>query len=158
MMTAFRHILVATDFGEPAGQALELAIDIASKLESKITLIHVYAIPVVDYAHGFYWPVDDLERASRKMLDEKVEAAKQRYPRIEGLLAFGEAWSHVLEAAKTRKVDAIFVGTHGRRWLSKMFLGSVADKLVRLSPIPVVVVPSNRSGAGDADRVGTDTE
>ena len=140
-MIPFKHILVATDFGAASRAALELAISIASRYESKVTLLHVYSVPAVDFAEGFYWPVDELERVSRRMLDATVAEVSGRCPRLEAKLAFGDPAQHILESAAQHEADAIIVGTHGRRGIARALLGSVADKIVRLSPIPVLVVP-----------------
>jgi nucleotide-binding universal stress UspA family protein len=73
------------------------------------------------------------------------------------VLAHGEPWKQILEIAKERMADIIVMGTHGRRGLSRVFLGSVAEKVVRLSPVPVMTVPgktdrrAREAGAARAD-------
>ena len=143
-MTAFKSILVPTDFGEAANQAIDVAMILATKFESKLTLLHAYTIPYPSYGYGdgLLWPVDDLSRAAKKELDDTLRKTKERCPKIEGVLVCGEPWDQILETAKSCGADLIVMGTHGRRGFSRVFLGSVAEKVVRLSPIPVLTVSS----------------
>jgi nucleotide-binding universal stress UspA family protein len=145
-MTMFKHLLVPTDFGEAAGRALELAMALASPAEAKITLLHSCWIPAMAYAGldagGLYWPTDEIAKAAKMELDAAITLAKtkQGNPRIEPLIASGNPWEQILIAAKIRGVDLIVMGTHGRKGIAHTFLGSVAEKVVRLSPVPVLTV------------------
>ena len=117
-MNPFQHLLIATDFGAESRAALELAISII-----------------------FYWPVEELERVSRRMLDATFADAAGRCPRLDAKLAFGDPAQHILGSANEQKAAAIIVGTHGRRGIPRALLGNVAAEIVRLSPLPVFVVP-----------------
>jgi nucleotide-binding universal stress UspA family protein len=141
-MTKLEHILVATDFSEPADRALDLAIALATKLESKLTLMHAYSIPAsgYGYAQGLLWPIDDLSRAARAALDEVLRKARDRYPKTDAVLACGEPSRQIVDAAVACGAELIVMGTHGRRGFSRVFLGSVAEKVVRLSPLPVLTL------------------
>ena len=142
-MTPFKHIVVPTDFSEPAERALDVAIGLASKFESKVTLLHASWLPpsaYAAYAEGLYWPTDEMAKGAKKELDAALSKAKKRYPKTDGSIVTGEPWQTILEFAKERGADLIVMGTHGRRGLSRVFLGSLAEKIVRLSPIPVLTV------------------
>ncbi len=142
-MTPFNHILVPVDFSEPAQRALDLALTLASKFESKVTLLHASWTPpsaYMAYGEGIYWPTAEMEQAAQRELDALASRAKAQHPRTESALIAGEPWQMILEAAKARGCDLIVMGTHGRRGLSRVFLGSVAEKVVRLSPVPVMTV------------------
>lgn len=142
-MTPFKHILVPTDFGDASQRALELALDLARSFESKVTLLHATALPPYyysAYAEGLAWPTDELEGKAKEALDAAVTKARERHALIEGAMVAGEPWKRILEASKERGADLIVMGTHGRRGLSHVFLGSVAEKVVRLSFIPVMTV------------------
>jgi len=147
-VTNLKHILVATDFNEPADRALDLAIALATRLESKLTVMHAYSIPAsgYPYAKGLLWPVDDLSRAARTALDGVLRKAREGYPKAEAVLACGEPSRQIVDAAAACGAELIVMGTHGRRGLSHVFLGSVAEKVVRLSPIPVLTVSGERTG------------
>ena len=149
-MIAFKHILVPTDFGEPAVRALDFAISLASKFESKVILLHVSWIPAsvyAAYAEGLTWPTNEMEAGAKRELDAALSKAKEHYPKIEGVMIMGEPWRTILEVAKERGADLIVMGTHGRRGLSRVFLGSVTEKVVRLSPVPVLTI----SGKADQE-------
>jgi nucleotide-binding universal stress UspA family protein len=142
-MTTFTHILVPTDFGEPADRALDFAITIAAKFDAKLTMFHASGVPPYAYsayAEGLYWPTNEMTKEDKRWLDALVEKAKERYARIEGVVEAGNPWLAILEMAKAQHADLIVMGTHGRRGLSRVFLGSVAEKVVRLSPVPVLTI------------------
>lgn len=136
-MTPHR-ILVLTDFEEPSKNALDFALSLAEKLEARITIMHVCAIPDSAYGNAFFWPVEDLTREAKTRLAKIAASAKDRYPRIDTLLSSGDPRKEALAAAP--QFDLVVMGTHGRRGLSRALLGSVAEALVRTSPIPVVTV------------------
>lgn len=139
----FKHILVPTDFGEPAQHALELAITLAQKFDCDLTLLHAVwiAMPVYPVATGVAFPTQQWSDAGRQTLETAVEQLKKRHPRSEGVLTSSDPAEAIVETAKKRGADLIVMGTHGRHGLSRIFLGSVAEKTVRMSPIPVLTVP-----------------
>lgn len=148
-MTAFKHILVPTDFGETSARAVDVAVTLARKFDAELTLYHASWLPPASYsayAEGLYWPTDEMAREAKKELDKTVEQVKSLYPKTVAIMGQGEPWQAVLTIAKDRGVDLIVMGTHGRRGLSRVFLGSVAERVVRLSPIPVLTV----SGSDEA--------
>jgi len=141
-MSPFKHVLVPVDFSDPTDPAIDLALSIARPGEAQVTLLHALDItPFVSVA-PFMPPLDlepllaSLEKEMRKVC-EKVKA---RYGRVEGVVVRGNVYSSILDAAKTRGCDLIVIGTHGRRGVAHALLGSVAERVVRLSPIPVLTV------------------
>jgi nucleotide-binding universal stress UspA family protein len=145
-MHSINHILVPTDFSELAAGALDMAIELAEKYGAKLTLFHSSWLPPAAYdvygAHGegIEWRADDIARAARSTLADALASAKLRYPSTESAVAFGEPFQRILESVKELDIDLIVMGTHGRRGLSHVLLGSVAEKVVRLSPVPVLTV------------------
>lgn len=145
-MQTFKSILVPTDFSEPAEQATEMAISLALEFDSKLTLLHVHSTPTYyGYGEGLSWPFEDLAREAKKALDGALGKLKERYPRAESILGSGSPSEQILSLGKDRGVDLIVMGTHGRRGLKHVLLGSVAEKIVRRSPVPVLTV-GPRSG------------
>ncbi len=142
-MTAFKHLLVPTDFGDASERALDVAIEIATKFDATITLLHATWLPPYyysAYAEGLAWPTDELEGAAGRELAAAVSRARARYPKVAGKLVPGEPWERILEAAQEDEADLIVMGTHGRRGVARAVLGSVAEKTVRMSPIPVLTI------------------
>jgi nucleotide-binding universal stress UspA family protein len=140
---SFERILVATDFSDSSQQALELALRIAEKFGSELTLVHSWEAPNYSYAAGLYLPVDvvaPIERAALARLEEAATQLRLRFPAAKSLLRAGVPWEEVLGAATQIKADLIVMGTHGRRGLERALLGSVAEKIVRMARVPVLTV------------------
>jgi nucleotide-binding universal stress UspA family protein len=139
-MLSFQHIVVGTDFGEPAQHALELAIDVAAEFDATLTLVHVYAVPPMPYGSVFALVIDELAATARKSLDEELAKVQMRYPKCTAVLLGGSPAHQLISAAKDTHADLVVVGTHGRRGVPRALIGSVAEKVVRLCPCPVLSV------------------
>ena len=139
----FKHIVVATDFGECSERALDLALEIASKFDSQLTLVHSWEAPAYSYGAGLYVTVDmvtPIEQAAVAELDRATAELKLRMPNAKSMIRSGPAWEEVLAAATLVHADLIVLGTHGRRGLNRALLGSVAEKVVRMATVPVLAV------------------
>ncbi|MBS2018864.1 MAG: universal stress protein [Deltaproteobacteria bacterium] len=136
----FRHILVPTDFGDASARARDIALELARRFDARVTLLHVWTVPNAAYAEGLSWPTEDLEAAAQRALDAELATAAKIRPGTQAKLRVGLAWERILESAKEIGADLIVMGTHGRRGISRLVIGSVAEKLVRLSPVPVLTV------------------
>ncbi|CAN5922246.1 hypothetical protein BH11MYX4_BH11MYX4_13950 [soil metagenome] len=139
-MIAFKHILVPTDFSDASERALSAAIELAVAFKSNLTLLHVWNVPVMGYAEGLTWPIDEMKAAAKTSLTELRERVAKRVPGTDAFLERGLEWERILDFVKTKDVDLVVMGTHGRRGLPRLLLGSVAEKVVRLSPVPVMTV------------------
>jgi nucleotide-binding universal stress UspA family protein len=142
-MPTFRRILVATDFSEASGAALRLAADLARESGGDLTVQHTCEVPLYAYSEMAMAPVDLLEpviAVARQKLDDEVAALRGRCPGVRGILKVGVPWEEVLAAAAEVAADLVVVGTHGRRGVTHALLGSVAEKVVRLSTVPVLTV------------------
>jgi nucleotide-binding universal stress UspA family protein len=142
-MTRFRQILIPVDFEKPSQEALEVAIDFTLAFDAKLTLIHAWEVPSAAYAAMTVVPADlwtAIEQAATEQLKSTLEYVRKRLPRAEAILAKGPPAHEILAATDRTKADLIVMGTHGRRGLSHVLLGSVAEKIVRLSPVPVLTI------------------
>ena len=141
-MTRFRHILVPVDFEASSKRALEVGTDLALKFDAKLTLFHAWDTPAYAYVN-FYVPGDVwslLEEAAKKQLCETLVEVRKRVPHADSVLVYGPAGFEILKAIEREGVDLVVIGTHGRQGLSRFFLGSVAEKVVRGSSVPVLTV------------------
>ena len=140
-MTPFKHILVPTDFQASSAHALELAISLASALDAELTLLHVWEVPTSMYS-GLVLNtiplIESIERAAAEHLDEALRNLRRSVPRAKSTLHMGAPWREIIDAAAAKNADLIVMGTHGRQGLSHAVLGSVAEKVVRHSTIPVL--------------------
>jgi nucleotide-binding universal stress UspA family protein len=142
-MISFKNILVAIDFGESSEEALEVAIGLAKQYRSALTLIHTWEVPSYAYGAMEFSAMDMLtpvQEAAREQLDALLTEVRKDVPETKAVLARGVAWQEILAAIERGKPDLVVMGTHGRRGLRHAVLGSVAERIVRLSPAPVLTV------------------
>jgi nucleotide-binding universal stress UspA family protein len=136
------HILVATDFGEPAEHALEYALMLAKAVGAKVTVFHAFYVPPITSGTALYvpMPIADWFRDAEKTLNAVVERARKQWKAVEALIVDGEPRTAIVAAIDAQKADLLIIGTHGRRGLARVFLGSVAERLVRTASVPVLTV------------------
>jgi nucleotide-binding universal stress UspA family protein len=140
-MTQKPILLVPTDFSETSQSALDLAKELAAALGAEIVLLHVFEPPIVypeispAFVDSFY---RELVPAGKRQLAEL--AARSGVTRT--LVREGRAGQEIVEAAKAVFPKLIVLGTHGRRAIQRLLLGSVAEYVVRHAGAPVVTVRS----------------
>jgi nucleotide-binding universal stress UspA family protein len=138
-----RHILVPHDFSETAEHALAFALDLARKLDASIILTHVYELPTYGFPNGPAMTAEmaaHIERAARTALEGVASRVQSRAVNVGAVLRQGAPWSEIVALAKEARIDLIVMGTHGRRGFARVLLGSVAEKVVRMAPCPVLTV------------------
>jgi nucleotide-binding universal stress UspA family protein len=149
-MSAYRRILVAVDGSNAANRGLREAVRLAKEEGAQLFLIHV-----VDEYHAFAGldggaPVDIVpmlrEGGKKILLKAAAEAAKQGVKPKAALRETigGPAADAIVREAKKQRADLVVLGTHGRRGLRRLVLGSDAEQVVRTSPVPVLLVRSPR--------------
>jgi nucleotide-binding universal stress UspA family protein len=138
-----QRILVPYDFGEPAEAALAYALALVEKLGARVTLLHVYEVPTYGYAEMMAVAVEFAAEIQRRAVESLEKIARQaRRPSVEldTKVERGHAWMTIVDAAEQLPADLIVMGTHGRKGMPRLFLGSVAEKVVRSGPCPVLTV------------------
>ncbi len=156
-MIAFKNILVPVDFGEPSRRALEVAISLAKQNGAALTVLHVFDVPP-SYASMDLSPVDLLTpmwSAAQAELDATLAKVKDSLPQATHCLTRGTPWREILATIERTHPDLVVVGTHGRTGLERVLLGSVAERIVRLSPVPVLTVPPARGGGASVEAGGS---
>jgi nucleotide-binding universal stress UspA family protein len=149
MTTQFRHVLVPLDMGDGTLKVLDAAIDVAKHFGAALTLVHAYEIPAYVYGGVTYTPTDlfgPIADAARVHLDEALKRAKQSLPAATAVLRRGPAAGEILSVIDEVRPDLVVMGTHGRKGMSHLLLGSVAEKVVRLSPVPVLTFREREKG------------
>ena len=139
----FKHLLVPTDFGESSERAVALAVDLATKYGAALTLLHTCEIPVTPYAGAYGAAMDFLtpvRAAAQTRLDQALAELRTRFPKADGVLCVGSPWQEIEQRIAATHADLVVMGTHGRRGVNRMLLGSVAEKIVRTSTVPVLTV------------------
>jgi nucleotide-binding universal stress UspA family protein len=146
-MKMFQRILVATDFSPASTPALEQSVKMAKRDGALLLIAHAYQEPgLVELSHapaGFY---EEWDRKLREGVERKlrplVEYARKEGVEARALLLTGFADEAIFEAAKQEGADLIVMGTHGRRGAARLFLGSVASRVISTAPCPVMTVRS----------------
>lgn len=144
-MKPFQKILVATDFSPHSALALQLAADLSRRYDASVTLVHVYEPVVYAVPEGYQLftepQLEELFVALQKQLAEQKQAALAAGAlRVETQLSKGFAASEICALAEQGRFDLIVLGTHGRKGLSHVVLGSVAERVLRTAPCPVLTV------------------
>jgi nucleotide-binding universal stress UspA family protein len=153
------QILVATDFSRSAWIALEDAAAIAKAYGAALDVLHVWELPSFpmpgEMAAGVSLSntvIDAVSRQADSLMEQLLRDARATGIEIRKSEVFaGQPYRAIVEVAKLRDYDLIVVGTHGRKRLARVFLGSVAERIVRHAPCPVLVARPKLDPSGFAD-------
>jgi len=144
MIRLFWKVLCPIDFSEHSLAALDVALKMVQQNDAALCLLNVAPIPAG--AAGFQpVPMDPYPYVEKDRREQLEKLARERIPatvRYKTVVISGDPAERVLETARGLDADLIVMGTHGRRGLSHLFLGSVAERVVRESPIPVLTARS----------------
>ncbi len=149
-MSAHRRLLVPIDFSPGARSAMALATTLARPFEASIELLHVWTPPPLFGEPLLVWTaadappisLEDLARqqAGTQMKELADELRRGGVREVHTTVAVGDAAHAICEHAGSGHHDLIVMGTHGRSGLAHVLLGSIAEKVVRHAPCPVVTV------------------
>lgn len=159
-MRPLARMLVPTDFSSPSDLALEYAADMASRYGASIHLLHVMEDPALTAAYPDVYfvefpalrqeMIEDAERRLAESLTQRVPANVKTTTHV----VTGRPARVIAQEATDRGIDLIVMGTHGRGGLAHLMLGSVAERVLRMAPCPVLTV---RDTARVADLLAVDT-
>jgi nucleotide-binding universal stress UspA family protein len=140
-----RHILAPTDFSEYANRAVAAAIELAQAFGGKLTILHVVEPPsylVDSHASSHHGPL--LLKAMEEQAGQELARLLTQLPaaqvEITRRVMVGVPYQQILACASAEPVDLIVIATHGRTGLRHLVLGSVAERVVRLAPCPVLTI------------------
>jgi len=148
----FKKILVPIDGSEISTYALQQAIKLVKDQHAKLKIIHIVDEQLV-FSGEFYVDYSNLENILRKsgleILNNMAMIAKEEnvgaeVKLIELHLLEGRIEEKIMHEAGEWQADLIVIGTHGRRGVNRLMLGSVAENVVRISPIPVLLIPGTK--------------
>lgn len=150
-MVAIKNILVPTDFSASANAALAYAKDLADKFDAHVHLLHVVPVP------NFYSAGIELSTAPLKEVMLEAQAAARETLSLRGQeidlpenrltvhSTIGLPVSEIFRFIEDHAIDLVVMGTHGRGMVEHLLLGSVAERVVRRSPVPVLTVHGPRA-------------
>ena len=145
-MSRIRRILHATDFSSASRAAFARAVEMAKTNRAELLLVHVMSPIVMPVGEGYisadvYNTLEASTRAaSLQQLKTLLARARKAGARARTLLLDGIAHERIVRAARTNRADVIVIGTHGRTGLAKLFLGSVAGRVLAIAHCPVLTV------------------
>ena len=145
-MIEVKTILHPTDFSEPSKHALQYALSLAEEFKATLCVLHV----IEDVAGAMYFDLlqapplaqlmADIEKQAQSALDDLVPRETRARIQTECLIRKGVPFLEIIRCAGEIKADMIVCGTHGRTGLKHALFGSVAEKVVRKAPCPVLSV------------------
>ena len=143
----FTRILVPTDFSEPSEAALDYARALAGKFGASLHVLHVFDAPFAAGAvspEGFIAESPEVHARlfedAKNRLQRRVTATDRHRYGAKTEIVTGSSPESIVNYAKERGMDLIVMGTHGRSGLAQLLIGSVAEKVVRTAPCPVMTV------------------
>jgi universal stress protein A len=151
---SIKRILVATDFGPDAEAALNYALDLAKAVKASVDVLHVVETPLAAgmWASEIYTAEIaglqiNLERDAAEHLRRTIADFAEPSVILTGEVRTGRAANTIHEYAVERGIDLIVIGTHGRTGVARLMMGSVAERVTRTAPCPVMVVRPRRLDA-----------
>jgi nucleotide-binding universal stress UspA family protein len=145
-MIKISNVLVATDFGPASASALTYGREFARTFGARLHVVHVLENPMM-YAGPDAVGIDfagmqaNLEAAAQRMFDNLVTAEdREQLKAVTAIRTGGTPAFEIVAYAKLTGIDIIIMGTHGRGLISHVLMGSVAEKVVRIAPCPVLTV------------------
>ncbi len=151
-MFEIRSILAPTDFSDHAQVAVRYACGLATKLEAALHLVHVIpdvVVPVgpdpslITAVPPEYYT--ETEARSREALTRILDPEQDRPETVRDEVRWGDAVDGIVSYATDHDIDLIVISTHGRTGLSHVLLGSVAERIVREAPCPVLTIRENQA-------------
>jgi nucleotide-binding universal stress UspA family protein len=144
----FRRLLVPVDFSESSARALDQAVEVAAQSGGSLVIVHVVA---ADYG----WlgigrdELRDLDRSLQRQAADRLRGFADEHVGHNVVadleVRIGRPAEEIVAAATESKCDAIVLSTHGVTGLDRYFIGSVADRVARVAPLPVFLIPPERA-------------
>jgi nucleotide-binding universal stress UspA family protein len=151
-------VLIALDYDPTAQKVAETGFSMAKTMNAEVTLLHIISEPIY-YSSTDYSPImgfngyfemgpeqlnssDKLKKASEFFLDKSKQHLGDKT--IKTLVKEGDFAENILKTAKDIHADIIVMGSHGRKWLENIILGSVTENVLRHTKIPLFVVPTKK--------------
>ena len=144
-MIQLKRILHPTDFSENSQEATRYACGLVEKFYSELHLLHVLELhpssaPVFGGGLALRPPVQESKQAAEKHLSQVVDQEWQEGKLVVRATAEGRPFVEIIRYAREHDIDLIVMGTHGRSGLAHALMGSVAERVVRKAPCPVLTV------------------
>lgn len=148
-------IIVPVDYSDHSETVVRYALDLASRLSAEVTVVHVWETQPKVPPHVKVTTPDGRSATIAELIQEEAEAAMQQF--LKGLsvpggaslphrILSGAAADAIVKEAEQGGFDLIILGTLGRTGLGRLMIGSVAERVLRTSPVPVLAIPLHKKG------------
>jgi nucleotide-binding universal stress UspA family protein len=138
LMIALKRILVPVDFSETSAAALRYGVELARGFKARLHLLHVPEHPTeAEYPIGLF---ETMQSAAHGRLRHLLSDADANELHPQCSMRMGTPPEEIVDYAQEHDIDLIVMGTHGRTGLARVILGSVAERVVRTAPCPVLTV------------------
>ena len=144
-MIEFKKILYPLDLSDSSAKIVPYVQSVANRFESKIHLF--FAARVFDYFTSIYVPHPSINQFEKEIIDgaekrlyEFVDEHFSEFPDTRTAVVAGDAAEKIIEYIGDQQIDLVIMGTHGRKGMDKIIFGSVAERVLKTSPVPVMVV------------------
>ncbi len=146
----YRKILIPTDGSKTSEKAVGHALNIAENFDSEVHILYVIDLKAMDLAlgteqverikQGRFSEMPDIKRRVKEATGRIAERAKERGLDAVEKIEVDTPYRKIVEYSKENDIDLIVMGSHGRSGFRRMILGSVSERVLRLSEIPVLIV------------------
>jgi nucleotide-binding universal stress UspA family protein len=154
-----KKVLIALDYDPTAQKVAEVGFSLAKTMKAEVTLLHVIADPVY-YSLTTYLPImgfsgnpgtvpiqfaniDGIKKTIQQFLDQAKHHLGDKT--LQPLINEGDYAEAILKTAKDMQVEVIVMGSHSRRWLEEILMGSVTEKVLKQTSTPLFIVPTRKS-------------
>lgn len=148
-MARFQKILCPVDFFKTSNRAFEYALKLATHYGADLHLLHAVSA-IIPAAYGAPISAEDLtadlEKESKRQLAGLKARATKAGVTVTTEVAIGDIDVQILRVIKKRKSDLVVMGSHGRRGFERFMIGSTTERMIRLSPVPILIVGLTRGG------------
>ena len=145
-MVEIKRILFPIDFTENSSKILPYVLSVSEKYDGMIYLLHVVE-DLSKWGSGSYIPhiplnqyMEDALKGAEKDFDKVCEEQLESYPNFQKIILSGDPAQEILKTIDSEGIDLVIMGTHGRKGLEHVFFGSVAENVVKKSPVPVLTI------------------
>lgn len=149
----FSKILLPLDFSENSGKILPFALDMTQKFNAQLHLL--YVARDLGYLGGLYVPhvsiesfSEEVQKGASKMMKEFYDEHFYSLQKTERHILVGDPADEILKFVSENQIDLVIMATHGRKGLERVISGSVAENVIRNSPVPVLIINPFKVEAG----------
>jgi len=155
----YKKVLFCTDFSKNSDCAFDYAFGIAKRDDGFLYILHVIPTNPDRYNLEHWLTKEELDRVNATLKEDLKKIYKDQYlsqikdkTKVKIVTKAGREDVEILKFARKENIDIIVIGTHGRTGIEYLFIGSVAEKIVRSSPIPVFIIPYGEKSGRDKSK------